>query len=473
MTGVKRTLWCMVAAGSAALSGAAWSQSSPSVGGAAKTPEQSASANGATKDVLTFKNGRVIEGRIVEITETEVKVEVTHAGLKAVTSFPRADILSIERGVSAEGKPAEAGVKTPAAGAAEKDGKKASAQASPGAAKVYQITLKGNFGRDVSLTPIKRALEDAMSMDPDVIVVKMDCTQDERFGFDGLFAAERMLPPFEEAMRGGKRVVFWIKRATVGAAFLPLVSKEIYFMPEGRMGGIGTLQNFDLGDKRVNEKQISLRLGHAEGIAIQGGYDPILVRAMARAGRWLAVNFRGGKPEYITSKPTPEQVADGWIVLTDDADGENKDTDEQVVRGTANDVLNLNADMALRLNVSKGTAEDMSKLVFTLGLGSEHTLLEGKGQKILDDWAKSVKDAGDEMRRLQSRLQSFAQKQGEDPKTALGRRSTILRELRGLLGTYEEVFDAGGEQRARIDQELEQIRQQIAEINRQQRQPRR
>ncbi|MFX8523840.1 hypothetical protein ABTM10_20375, partial [Acinetobacter baumannii] len=78
--------------------------------------------------------------------------------------------------------------------------------------------------------------------------------------------------PFEETIRSGKRVVFWIKRAMVGAAFLPFVSKEIYFLPEGRMGGIGTLQDFDLGDKRVNEKQISLRLGHAEGIAIQGGY---------------------------------------------------------------------------------------------------------------------------------------------------------------------------------------------------------
>ena len=434
------------------------------------TPTTNGGGETGGRDVLTFKNGRVVEGRILEISENEVKIEVTHAGLKAVTSYPRADILSIERGVAP--KTPDAGAKTgvkattkPVEGAKPE----AKAPASPGAARVYMLTLKGMFGRDVSLTPIRRAMEDAVASDADVIVVKMDATQDERVGFNGLFTAERMLPPFEEAMRDGKRVVFWIKRATVGAAFLPLVSKEIYFMPDGRMGGIGTLQNFDLGDKRVNEKQISLRLGHAEGIAIQGGYDPILVRAMARAGRWLAVNFKGGKPQYITTKPTPEQLADGWIVLTDDAEGDNKDTDEQIVRGTANDVLSLNADMALRLNVSKGTAEDMDRLVFAMGLGSEHTMVEGKAQKILDDWSKNVADATEELRHIRDRIQTFQQKPNEDPKTALGRRASLLRDMRSVMSTYAEVFDPEGQQRQQIDEEIEKIRQQIADLSKQER----
>lgn len=239
------------------------------------------------------------------------------------------------------------------------------------------------------------------------------------------------------------------------------------------MGGIGTLQDFDLGDKRVNEKQISLRLGHAEGIAIQGGYDPALIKPMARTGGWLSVNFRGGKPEYMAAKPTEEQIRDGWIVLVDDGEGPNKDTDEQIVRGKANDVLNFDADMALRLNVSKGTAEDLDKLVFLLGLGSEHVLLETRGQKYLDDWSKNTRDALDEIRRLRDRIQGFQQKPGEDPKTALGRRASILREMRSVFTAYEEVFDPEGQQRAQIDESLEQIKQQIAEISKREREQKR
>lgn len=442
-----------------------------------------ASEDGEAKglDRVTFKNGRVVEGRILEENDRELKMEVVFAGISATTTYRRSEVLTIERGVV---KPAEGGgaASAPAASPtkdAPASEQGASATGGEGGARVYLVELKGVFGKDVTETPLQRALDDAKALDPDVVVFKMDLKPAEEVeipgmsaaerirGFDGLFLAENMTPVIEKAVRDGRRVVFWIKRAEAGAAFLPLICPEIYFTPDGRLGGIGTLQKFDIGDKRVNEKQISLRLGHAEGIAIHGGYAPELVRAMARSENWLAVRFEGGEPKFMMSEPTKEQLADGWIVLSDNGEGDNQDTMEQEVRRQGNDVLNLDAKWARDLKVSKGTADSLDDLVFEMGLGSSHTLIEGKGQGILDDWSKRVGAAEEEVRRLMLRHRDLQPQQGEDQARFLGKKMQLLREVAGILGVYAEVYDREGQQRANLNSQIEQYREEIRKLSQQ------
>lgn len=453
----------------------------PGASGAETAKPAAAEKAAAAKqhDVVTFRNGRVVEGEVLSEDGATVRMRVVVAGISTETTYNKAEILSItraERPAAPAAKDAAAKAATPAPGSAAPA---ASATPAPGGAtpeatptpaadgaKVVLLTLKGQFGLEVSQSPIKRALEDAATLDADAVVVKVDSTQDERVGFNGLFRAEKILPVFEEAIAKGQRVVFWVKSAQVGAAFLPFVSREIYFMSDGRMGGIGTLQDFNIGDKRVNEKQISLRLGHAEGVAIAGGYAPELVRAMARADYWLSVKFEGGEPLYKCdlAPPTDEEKANGWTVLSDNGEGNNKDSESDEVRGTANDVLNLNAEWAQRLRVSKGTADDLDALVFQMGLGTQYTKAEGRGQKILDEWATRVKEARDNFRRTRERVEKMQAKPDEDPETFIGRRINGLREMRSILATYEEVFDPEGEQRAEIDLQIDQLRQQLAEV---------
>ncbi len=440
---------------------------------AAEPEKAAAPAPAQQNDVVTFRNGRVVEGEVLSDDGKTVRMRVIVAGISSETTYSRADILSITKAPRSDAKPAEKAAATPApasgAAAPKPAGDSKDAPAKPvneAAPKVCLLTLKGQFGVEVSQTPIKRALEDAATLDPDVVVVKIESQQDQRVGFNGLFRAESILPVFEDAIAKGQRIVFWVKSAQVGAAFVPFASREIYFMSEGRMGGIGTLQDFNIGDTRVNEKQISLRLGHAEGVAIAGGYAPELVRAMARADYWLSVRFEGGEPVYKCdlTGPTDEEKADGWIVLSDNGVGPNKDTEQDEVRGKGNDVLNLNAEWAQRLKVSKGTADDLDALVFQLGLGTEHAAIEGRGQKILDDWATRVKEARDELRRTRERAENIEQRKDEEPETFIGRRINLLKEMRAILATYEEVFDPEGEQRAALDLQIEQQRIQLAEI---------
>lgn len=419
---------------------------------------------GETRDVVTFTNGRVVEGEILSETDTQIEMRVVVAGLSTVTTYNKSTVLSIEHDVPAAGAAAPA-KRASARGSKKDDKDKKATSDNPNAARLYVLELNGVFGRDISQTPLQEAISDAMSADPDAIVITMDC--ETPGGFDGLWRAEEMVPIIEDAMSAGHRVVFWIERAVGGAAFLPLISPDIYFKPDGQMGGVGTLQDFDIGDKRVNEKQISLRLGHAEGIAIAGGYRPEIVRAMARQDYWLLGKLESGAPQLMTLEREPDQalLSEGWIILSDNGEGKYEDTDEDIVRGRGNDVLNLNADLASRLQVSDGVADELSDIAFALGLGSEVVELEGRGQDILDKWSSNIERTVDTYQRLRQRADEIqAQGRADEARRLLGQKIRYLREMRSMLNTYAEVLDPSGNARGNLEIEIDVVRQQIQQI---------
>ena len=414
-----------------------------------------------TYDKVTFRNGRVLEGQILEETETTVRMRIVVAGISTVTTYQKSDILSIENDlkVDAAATPVAPGEK-PASGARKADEKR---EVREGAPRVYRFKLEGDFGRDVTSSPLTKAFEQAVSASPDVIVIEMDARS--RGGIDGLFGAriEEMTPMIERAIADGQRVVFWIDEALGGAAFLPFVSPEIYFQTNGRLGGVGTLQDFDIGNKRVNEKQISLRLGHAEGLAITGGYAPELIRAMARMDYWLAYRIRGGQIEFLQREPNQQEVSDGWILLSDDGAGKNKDKMEDVVRGRGNDVLNLNAETAVQLQVSDGTANTLDDLVFLLGYGREYVELGEESQKGLKEWSDRIDRAEESLGRLMEDIQAAGGTgvrggRNDDARRVIGEQIRRYEQARSILGQYEEVFDPDGSQRSQIDIAIAQLR---------------
>lgn len=412
-----------------------------------------------TYDKVVFRNGRVVEGQILEETADTVRMRIVVAGISTVTSYSKADILSIEHDLTVEGAPATTPSEAPGKGRASKGDEKREVR--EGAPRVYHFKLEGDFGKDITTTPLSKAFDQALSASPDVIVIEMDCQSIG--GFDGLFAAriEEMTPQIERAIAGGQRVVFWIDRAMGGAAFLPFVSPEIYFQRDGRLGGIGTLQDFDIGNKRVNEKQISLRLGHAEGLAITGGYAPELIRAMARMEYWLSYRIRGGQIEFLQREPTQQDASEGWILLTDDGQGKNKDKMEDVVRERGNDVLNLDAETALQLQVSDGTAESLDDLVFLLGYGREYEKLGEDSTKALKDWSERVDRAEESIQRLVKDIEaagSSGRARGDDARRAVNEQIRRYQQLISLLGQYSEVFDPDGGQRSVAEVRIAELR---------------
>jgi hypothetical protein len=428
-------------------------QQNPKQGQAAKTTD-----SGSDKDVVIFRSGRTVEGKILDETPTNIRMKVTVAGISAETTYDKNEILSITR--------AAAGAKDDAP-EAKAEAAKAEAATKPEAAadgvdvkKVYKIELTGTFGEDISQTPIRQAVKDAQRVGADYIIVVMDNDwsqkrrggeekKDDDSAFDELFRSEQIDPIFnEEIPRDWQKpptVVFWVKKAMGGAAFLPLNCPVIYFSNDGKMGGVGHLEEIfgQTGDQIVREKQFALRLGHAEGKAIKGGYDPRIVKAMARTEYVLSYRMVGGKAELLEQMPEgPDE-----FLLTDDGDQQagHEDTEEQLARGEGNDNLTLTAKIAYDLGVSKGTVDSIDDLIFQLGLSRNSKLVnEKQSDQIMKSWRDGLENARRALPRL---LREYQEVQVKPPgmyqqrTQARGARKHILEEMQGIEKRYEEALN--------------------------------
>ncbi len=444
-------------------------------------------------DRIIFNSGRVVTGRIVEETETHLVVEVEMAFGTTQTKYLLGDVLKVEHDVVA----VEGGEEAEGEGPRESE-ESARKEWDPDAAKIYLMELEGLFGSDISRTPIERALEDVNEtfgdlvrkpipgggvewvVDPEVrdqhiLVVKMDCESDPRQTFNAVFTAEELGPLFEKEMQGrGRRVVFWIDQAADGASFLPWLSQDIFFTPEGRMGFQQDLEDFSSGDDMVDEKLISARLGHYHGFAIDGGYGemgPQIINAMARSRYWLSYRLVGGKPELSRREYTDEMAEEGWILLTDNGKGKNKDKDEKRIRNF-NDLLILNARVAQILGVSKGVAETIDDLAFELGVGRNYEVVEGDAEEIFDRWVEEKEYAFRLINPNPSQQYPLGDLWVEfndievtgdyfERRRALKRQIAKLNDIRGWVKRFEEVWDPGGQFVSELTVMIEQIRKQM------------
>ncbi len=459
---------------------------------------QNTSASDAKKapDKLILRSGTVVEGEILEETDSTVRIRVMMSGISAATTYQKSEILEIKRGdaVPAEEEPATS-VRADArsspspstrtgAGSAKSDKK----DVDPGAAKLYVATLKGRFGVDVSETPLRdlfadvdRTFNDLVDgvgassgrkiVDPSmrqnhIVVLKVDMFSQP--GYGSIFRAKELAPiVMDEITLKGRRVVFWVDHASGGAAFFPWVSPEIYFTEDGVLGGIGDLDEFTSGDHMVDEKLIGAFLGAAEGFAIKGGYGEHLpaMRAMIRRQNWLAVRFEGGRPVYLTRLPTAAD-GEGWQILSDSGEGDYKDTSTT----SGNDTFVLEAEWATKLGIARGTADTIDDLAFALGVHRSYTELDNiRGPKVFEDWTRRIDDAialvnpnelpGVPVGRL---WREFAEIQVggnyQERRRDRGRKLNILQQIRAMATRFAEVFDTDGAWRAQLDVMIAQLR---------------
>lgn len=321
--------------------------------------------------------------------------------------------------------------------------------------KVYVLELKGQFGQEISQTPIRAAIADAKRHQPDYLIVVMDndfsrmegldqIADDEIGFFDQLFRAEDMDPIFTREIPMWEKppeVVFWVKKAMGGAAFLPLVCPNIYFSPEGKMGGVGGVEKMmkGAGDEVVIQKQLSLRLKHAEGMAITGGYPAELINAMSLDSYILSVGFDGDEPIFLERMPENNSEE----LLTDDGIDANADTDAAKARGEGNDVLTVNAEIARKLRVSKGTVATLDDLLFELGIARNHEVVKGRSEAVMKQWADGIADY---RRDLTALFRDYEQIpiEGQTPRERnqqRGKKINRLEDMKRIVKKYEEAMN--------------------------------
>lgn len=405
-------------------------------------------------DLLIFKSGRTVEGVILEETAAQVKIKVvSKGGLSVETSYDKSDILEIQKGkgsaINADGKP-EAKTDTT-------DPKKSDAAKTGTGPSVYMVHLTGELGRDISVTSLRDVMADVKKYQPDMLIFKVD--MDFKFmgeespdfhpaqagnAFNQLETVRELQTMLTDEIRDDAawttkpRLVMWVRKALGGSAFLPFVAKDIYYTSDGRHGGIGYLERiFDgVGDKVAQEKQYSLRLKRAEGLAIKGGHEPKLIRAMARADYVLSVTFVGGQAEFHEDET-------GEMLLTDDAKEGNRDTIQDVVRFRGNDVLTLDAPLAERLGLSSGTTDTLEDLLTKLGVDKGYNLIKGRSDEIIASWSRAVSDAHLEFRRLwreYGRVPTGGQTYDIRTRNR-GRQINLLTDVLALLNRYGEALN--------------------------------
>ncbi|MFN0011765.1 MAG: hypothetical protein ACKVS8_09005 [Phycisphaerales bacterium] len=323
---------------------------------------------------------------------------------------------------------------------------------------VYVIPMKGEIGRVVSATPLKRVLDDARKAQPDYLI----CVVDFDFSFGGrkvqdsanatggnaynqLETVRELGVLLTDDIRDDAtwtkkpQLIMWVKKALGGPAFLPFISPTIYYHSDALHGGIGYLEKaFDgRGDEVVREKQYSLRLGRAEGLAIKGGYDPRIIRGMSRSEVILSYDLVGGKAVL-------REDEEGLVVLTiDGSKDENKDTYENIIRGKGKAVLTLNARDALALGVSKGTVDTMDELLSELGIARNHTVVKAKAESIFNNWSDDVAEAEASFARYWKAFNE-TEVSGADPaerNKARGKKLGLLRNITDLLRKYKESIN--------------------------------
>jgi hypothetical protein len=407
------------------------------------------------EDVLIFRNGQQVQGTILEETPTTIRMRVNVAGIAAETTYNKSDILSVTRGKGAEAT----GDRAPEARPENRPEQRSVATpGDPNRKKVYVIELTGRFGKDISETPMRQAMRDALRMEADHIIWVLDNDwsdpasrglverKEDETDFMGLWRAKDMRPILvEEIPREWRQAglepptqVFWVKQAMGGAAFLPFNSTQIYFHPDARMGGIGHLARYFGGDEVVRQKMMAASLSAVEGMALTGGYDPHLVRAMVLTEYVLSVRFSGGQVIYRNTM----DLEPGDLLLTDDGQDDRKDTIQELARGEGNDVLTLKPDIALKLGVSRGTVSSLDQLMFEMRIARNHQILAGRSQQIMRQWRDGVDDAARQLPRMWRNYQEI-QVGGDrrERQQARSRQISTIQDMIRLMRRWEEALN--------------------------------
>ena len=435
----------------------------------------SAMAMGAPTHEIVVKDGdrvRTITVEIVDETESELIVRIYHGKIAAsnTDSFPINEVYDRTALNSAGQTTAAQAEATPRDVNSEADGGE----------RVYVINIAGQFGRDITPTPIIQSLDHARDMGATTLIFRMDNNTlpfegaheeafDDEHHINEVYPAETLIESVKTQMLTWKqkpRTIAWVNRAMGGLAFMAMPISEIYFTEDGKMGGIGNLNNTGGGaDEQVLMKWQRVTETQAEAWMAIGGYDPALAEAMLR--QHFKIWYRetdDGSIEYWNEYNRAEALlpeiaeAQGWVLLTDTGEGDEEDTDREVVRGLGNDTLTLTSDLALTLGVSKGTADNIEDLLWELDLLEATILDDGDGDGYadsatteMDRWSKALDKAillDGRFRRELANAETDAQ------------RLRALRKILGLYNKYAEVFDPGegGPQRAAIRHMIEDIK---------------
>lgn len=178
-------------------------------------------------------------------------------------------------------------------------------------------------------------------------------------GGGALIEIQKLSDIFEKEYKSKFRLVAWIDSAISAAAMSAHCFEEIYFTPQGNYGAC---TGFSGNGVAVKGRDLEEVLYMMEGISDRGGYDKLIMRAMqiSSAPEECAPLGIGSKTGALSATINPTT---GEVKYFNDSSGE-------IVlnpRGGVN-ILTFNANDALKVKFSKGTAGTLDELAKAMSL---------------------------------------------------------------------------------------------------------
>ncbi len=362
-------------------------------------------------DQVTLADGRQFTGNILEETDDSITMEIIHMGMRTKQTWLRSNILEVLHDTipRVEEKKAETDDQLKVVN------DKVLYDPNDTRHSVYKVPIKGPFGLDAHKRIIRMIWDEAMEAHAKTIILEFDCWQELGPGAD----IEEYRDFFEVLKREARskevHVVVWVKEARGVALAYALMFPEIYFQPDGEMGGGWAInealsQNFQ--DPAVRAKMISAWVGICRGMAEEGGHDQLLCEAMIRPEVVLSMDYEGDKPKFRSD-------TEGEVIL-DANSGEEPEN-----------ALELTAKQANEYGISGGTYRTVDDLMFKLGF-REYRYVEGHADDFATKWADGWKKALDEYRYIRADM-ALIDTYNEPIDRKIAKKISKLREVQALI----------------------------------------
>lgn len=310
----------------------------------------------AVADTVHFKDGRVWTGVVRCVDDESTTMHVVTGPAARLRSAELCDIARIEN---------DGDIWT------------------PGTTRLVFIPLEGGVGTYVHPRPLEEALDATRDLGGDVVAVLVV----DAFGGH----SQQVLPIAELVHRyeDQLRVVGWVKRADSAAGIAVFGIDELYMTPEGEIGHCSAIHDgICLGGPSV-DKQLEL----GERVSALGGRNPLIMRSMQC--NW-----------YDLSADTD----DDGVVIWHEGDG------GECIVSRKGEILNLDADKALKFGLVAGVAATEDELAALLGL--EDWQRSSVGEQIMRRWQQMTRVAERNVPATRARLaQLMAQIRAGDSAT--------------------------------------------------------
>ena len=375
---------------------------------------------------------RDFTGRLLKVKDSYIVVQGNVAGKTGEKLIFKGDLIGMTSITDEQVNSVDMGVAKRRPGASSQP----AARSSSSELGVFVLPLDGPVGETIRHTEIKMIGEHADQYGPGQIIVLVINTN------GGLVLESEKIVETIRDIKKRHRVVAWIKKAISAGAMTAMCCEEIYFTTEGSCGSVTTLAG---GRSAPQEMQDENTKYFAE-LAIENGHSPHIARAMKQN-------------KYMCSYDKDPET--GEITWFDDLSGEHILSD-----GSSN--LTFNSSNALHSGFSNGTADKPEDLARMLHLPEWNEKSE-YGRKIAADWQRTIEQASNEIPRLITRM-NYVNAGDPDPMARLGGQIKIVTEL--IKWTERaEVYAAinFGLDKANLERHLEELRKELADWRRAQR----